>query len=191
MKKLTVLLLASTFALTSCNIDKKGKTELPEVDMDVSVKEGNLPELEVDWADVNVGTKTEMVKIPKVQVIMEEEEVEVPYINVDMPDEDSVERTLFVEAEVVETEYELNIEEIRANNKKLYVIAELNKLNTDLGDEVLRVQDQVQLNAPDLDVKYYIIGDKNERGFNSRYTYKKSMSGLPEAVKEAQVIYNK
>ncbi|WAC03261.1 hypothetical protein N7U66_06735 [Lacinutrix neustonica] len=155
-----ILLLA--LATTSCKIDQNREAELPEVDVDVDTKAGQLPSYDVDWADVNVGTRTTMVKVPKVVIVMEEEEVEVPYVDVDMPDDmgDKMEQTLMVEAEVTEMEHKMDIKEIRATGSTLYVISELKATDTKIGDKNMRVSDQVTLNAPELDVRYYIVGDK-------------------------------
>lgn len=188
MKKIIpFLILAILF--TSCNIDKKGSVELPEVDVDV--EEGNLPSFDVDWADIDVGTTTKTVTVPKVRVVMEEVEVEVPVIDVDMPNEDKEEISIVAEAEVTGNEHELNITEIRATNNRLYVISTLTELDNSLGDEVIRVQDQVELNAPDLDVKHYIVGERQNRSFNRRYSYVATMNDLPAAAKNAKVIYKR
>jgi len=190
MKKI-ILLLTVAFFVISCKIDKEESGELPEVDVDVEADSGELPEYDVNWADVNVGTKTRMVEVPKVVVVMEEEEVEVPYLDVDMPGEDKYERTLMVEAEVSGTEHDIEIQEIRASNKRLYVISKLEKMDTSLEDKTVRIQDQVDINAPDLDVKHIIVGDRVDRVFNNNYTYVNSMNNLDEAVKNAEVIYEK
>ncbi|CAM3469242.1 hypothetical protein [Aequorivita lipolytica] len=190
MKSFIVPILAlALITATSCNIDKKGKTELPEVDVDV--ESGNLPEFDVDWADVDVSTATRTVEVPKVIVVMEEEEVEVPTIDIDMPNEDKYEQELVVDAEVEGVEHDIEIKEIRATNKRLYVIATLEELETDLGDKKMRVQDQVSLNAPDLDVKYIIVGKKPNRIYNNRNMYVTSMDNLPANVKDATVIYKR
>ena len=190
MKKIIIPILALSLITMSCDIDKKGKVELPEVEVDV--EEGNLPEFDVDWADVDVSTTTKMVEVPKVVVVMEEEEIEVPTIDVDMPnDDEKFEQDLVVEAEVENVEHEIKIQEIRATNNRLYVIATLTALDNDLGDKKLRVQDQVSLNAPDLDVKYIVVGKKPNRVFNNQHMYVASMSNLPSNVQEADVIYKR
>ena len=56
----------------NCNVDQKKEMELPSVDVDVSAEEGQLPTYDVDWADVNVGTTTKTVEVPKVVIVMEE-----------------------------------------------------------------------------------------------------------------------
>ncbi|WP_149272953.1 hypothetical protein [Pareuzebyella sediminis] len=175
--------------VASCNINKEESGEMPEVDIQADA--GELPEYDVNWADVEVGTNTRTVEVPKVVVVMEEEEVEVPYITMDMPDEENTERSLVVEAEVSDKEHDLEIQEIRASDRRLYVISELEELDTDLGDKTVRVQDQVDINAPDLDVKHIIVGKKAERVYNNNYTYVDSMNDLSEDVKEATAIYSR
>lgn len=189
------LSLAVAAAIISCDIDKKGQVELPEVDVDIDAEEGNLPSFDVDWADVNVGTKTKTIEVPKVVVVMEEEEVEVPYLDVDMPedyeDSEKMERTLRIEAEVDDNEHNLEIQEIRAMNRKLYVIATLSKMENSLDGKTMRVEDQVEINAPNLDVEYIIVGEKPNRIFNNQYNYFKSMNDLDDDLQDAQVIYKR
>jgi len=122
--------------------------------------------------------------------VMEEEEVEVPVIDFDMPGEDKEERTILVEAEVSGNEHELEIQEIRASKNRLYVISKLEKSDVDLGDKKMRIQDQVELNAPDLDVKHIIVGEKADNILNNQYKYVNSMNDLDEDVKNAKVIYS-
>ncbi len=191
MKKLmTVVTIAALIA--SCNVKKEEKGELPELDIDVTADAGELPEYEVNWADVNVGTTTKTVKIPKVVIVMEEEDVEVPFIDVDMPDGDDAdveERTIMVEAEVTDTEHTIDIRKIYASGEKLFVVAELSKTEKSIGDKKMRVSDQVVLNAPDMDVKYYVVGEKPDRIFNSKYTYVSDMGELEADMNDYSVIY--
>ena len=184
----------------SCDIDQKKEAKLPDVDvdMDVSAESGQLPSFDVDWADVNVGTTTKTVKVPKVVIVMEEEEIEVPYIDVDMPGDDDddnnekEERTLLIEAEVSGDEHTLDINEIWATNNNLYVISELKSTGQKIGDKTMRVSDQVTLNASDLNVRHYIVGERPDRVFNSQHTYVKDMSALKAKMKgDYKVIYSK
>ncbi|SDB29742.1 hypothetical protein SAMN03097699_0572 [Flavobacteriaceae bacterium MAR_2010_188] len=188
-----ILPLLALGLVYSCDFDKTQEGELPEVDVDISAEEGEMPEYDVDWAEVNVGTTTKTVEVPKVVVVMEEETVEVPTIDVDMPDDngEKSERTLMIEAEVTGKEHNIDIQQIWASGKTLHVIAELEELDTDLGDKKLRVQDQVTLNAADLDVRYYIVGERPDRVFNDRHDYVKSMSDLEDKIGEHRVIYTK
>lgn len=184
------MLLLITFVVTSCKIDQTKKTELPDVD--IAVEEGQLPAFDVDWADVNVGTKTETIKIPKVVVVMEEEEVEIPYIDVDMPDEfgNKAERTIMVEAEVDGFEHDIEIDKVYASKNNLIVVSELEKGKQTLGNKKLRVSDQIKLNAPDLNVKHYIVGEKPNRVFNDSYTYVNTTKELEDKLGDYKVIYS-
>ncbi|GMN04676.1 hypothetical protein MTsPCn5_00640 [Croceitalea sp. MTPC5] len=178
--------------LMSCNIEKKKDGELPTVDVDIDAEAGELPDYEVAWADVNVGTTTKTVEIPKLVIVMEEEEVEVPFIDVNMPDDkwgEKEEQTIMVEAEVADFEHDINIEEIWAKENNLYVVASLEKLETSLEDKKMRISDQVTLNAPELNVKYYIVGERPERVFNTKYKYMNSMEELKDKVDDYTVIY--
>ncbi|MGB6152952.1 MAG: hypothetical protein WBG48_13300 [Pricia sp.] len=185
---LPVLLLA---LISSCNVKKEEQGELPEVDVDVDAASGELPEYDVNWADIDVGTTTKMVEVPKVMIVMEEEEVEVPAIDVDMDGEDKMERSIVVQAEVTENEHDLSIQEIRAANRRLYVISKLEKLDGDLGDKKMRIQDQVELNAPDLDVVHIIVGERADNVLNNQYRYVDSMDALDDDIKNAKMIYSK
>ena len=72
MKRLIATSLIAPFALglAACDVDQTEEGEMPEV----RVEGGNMPEYDVETADVDVGTK--------------EETVEVPTIDVEMPDAD-------------------------------------------------------------------------------------------------------
>lgn len=176
--------------LLGCNVKKEEKGALPELDIDVTADAGELPEYAVDWADVNVGTTTKMVKIPKVVIVMEEEEVEVPFIDVDMPDGGvKEERTIMVEAEVDGKEHALNIKEIWANDNNLFVISELTALEENIGEKKMRIADQVTLNAPDLNVKHYIVGARPNRVFNTQHVYVDNLEDLRSKLDDYTVIY--
>ncbi|XLS30580.1 hypothetical protein ACJD0Z_07075 [Flavobacteriaceae bacterium M23B6Z8] len=189
MKKIFTAAIAACLVI-ACNVEQKKEGELPEIDVEVDTEAGKLPSYEVDWADVNVGTTTKTVEIPKVVIVMEEEEVEVPYIDVDMPESgEKEERTLMIEAEVTGKEHALDIKEIGASQNNLYIIAMLEANETDLGDKTLRVSDQVTLNAPDLNEKYFIIGERPDRVFNSKYKYFATMDDLKAKLGDYTVIY--
>jgi len=191
MKKIILIALAGSF-LIGCNIKKEDKGELPEIDVDVTADAGELPEYDVNWADVNVGTRTEIVEIPKVVIVMEEEEVEIPYIDVDIPNGgDKKERTIMVEAEVTDMEHKLEIQEIWAAGDKLYVIAELEPTDKSIGEQTIRVSDQVTINAPDLNVQYYIVGSRPDRVFNSRYDYLENTNALKSSLENPKKLYSR
>lgn len=191
MKKIALSMLLAT-SLIACDIDQKKEAELPEIDVDVETEPGQLPTFDVDWADVNVGTKTRMVEVPKVVVVMEEEEIEVPYIDVDMPNDDEVEEmTLAVEAEVDGVEHNIAIQQIWATGDRLYVISELTPTTTSLGDKTMRVSDRIVLNAPDLNVKHIIVGEKPNRVFNDQFKYVKDLNAFKMGLDNPTVIYTR
>lgn len=184
-------LLISIFFLSNCTVDQTKEIEMPDVD--VSVEEGQLPSWDIKWADVNVGTTTKKVNVPKVRVIMEEEEVAVPFIDVDMPQEygEKEELILISEAEVTGESHNLEIIEVIATGKRLNVISELKSTGQDLGDERMRVSDRIVLKAPDLDVKHYIIGERPVGDFNNQYTYLKSKVDVMDRIEGGTTIYKK
>ncbi len=187
----TLILLL--FATVACDVDKTESGSLPDVDVDVDTEAGNMPEYDVDWADVDVTTTTRMVEVPKVTVEMVEEEVEVPVLDVDWPSEygDAEETTFMVEADV-DQEAELEIQEIYATGQRMIVLASLDKDGEMLQDgQMMRVSDQVVVNAPDMDVRYYIIGDRPEGMSNTRYRYIADRSDISDMLSNGRSIYSK
>ena len=72
----------------------------------------------------------------------------------------------------------------------MYVIATLEEMDTNLEGKTMRIQDQVELNAPkDLDVRYIIVGQKPNRVYNDKHSYVNSMDDLDSEIKDAAVIY--
>lgn len=79
--------LGAVFTLGACSVDKTQEGEMPEVDVDATP--GQLPEYDVETAEVDVGTKQATVEVPDVNVDVQTEEqtVPVPDVDVTMPDE--------------------------------------------------------------------------------------------------------
>lgn len=72
MRSFTALLAVASFAaLAACDVDKTEEGEMP--DIDVNATGGELPEYNVEGPDVNVGTTTETVEVPTVDVDTPEE----------------------------------------------------------------------------------------------------------------------
>lgn len=71
----------ASLTLFACQVEKEQEGEMPDVD--VSADAGRLPAYDIDAPDVEVGTRTETVKVPKVKIVVEEEEIRVPYIDID------------------------------------------------------------------------------------------------------------
>jgi hypothetical protein len=63
---LSVLLGASSLALTACDVDKTKEGNLPDVDVNVSG--GELPEYNVTAPTVTVGSENKTVEVPTVDV---------------------------------------------------------------------------------------------------------------------------
>ncbi|MEW9854907.1 hypothetical protein [Novosphingobium sp. M1R2S20] len=61
-----VLLLIIAWMAGLFDVDTQGELAAPEVDM--SVQGGALPEVDADVADINVGTETQTVEVPTVDV---------------------------------------------------------------------------------------------------------------------------
>jgi hypothetical protein len=178
------------FVMVGCEVDQTQEGEMPDVDVDVETDPGRLPAYDVDWANVDVGTTTRTVEVPEVRVVMVEEQVEVPVIDVNMPDDvERYERTITVESEIAGTDKEIAIEEIYAVGDRLIVISRLNDLGTDLGDEIVRVSDRVVLNAPDMDVRHYIVGDRPSGEFNENYTYLRDRNDIADRLRDGRQIY--
>lgn len=190
-------LAAVTLFSTGCDVDQTREAELPDVDVDVDVDAdpGQLPAFDVDWASVDVGTQTKMVQVPKVIVVMEEVEVEVPYLDVNMPGEDAGEReqrTVVVEAEIANEMHDLRIQEVYAKGKTMMVISTLEPTGEDLGDnDRVRVSDRIVLNAPDLDVRHYIVGAKPDGDWNSQYRFVGARGDLDSRLEGATKIYSR
>lgn len=173
-------------------MEKTQEGEMPEVDVDV--EEGEMPEYDVDWVNVDVKTRTKTITVPKVVVVTKEKEVEVPVVDVYMPDDslENVERTIKVEAEVTEEMHELEIEELYATENYLYVISTLEPTGEALEDNVVRVSDQVVLNAPeDLVVRHYIIGEQPNRAFNEDYRYVATRDEVDNKLTKGRTLYSR
>lgn len=171
----------------SCDVNQTKETQLPDVD----IKSGQLPSFDIDWASVDVGTRTTKVTVPKLVVVTEEIEVEVPYVEVDLPnDGEKEEITLLVEAEIKEDMHDIEIMEVYASENNLFVVSNLKKTGRKLsGDQTVRVSDRLILNAPDLNIKHYIIGDRPPADHNRQFKYFRNKSSLNKKLKNAKLIY--
>jgi hypothetical protein len=189
MKKLFILL--APLALFACDIEKTEEGESPELDVDVQAESGEMPEYDVDWANVDVSTETEVVEVPRVIVTTEKERVEVPSIDVNIPDDDRAkeEQTIMVDVEVSDRMHEVEIEKVYATRDMLYVIAELEQEDEPLNGETIRVSDQIRLNAPDMNQKVYIVGERPQGDYNTRYKFIGNESEISSKLETAELIY--
>jgi len=192
MKKIFFTIFTFCAVLFSCNIEKEKSGEMPEVEVDVETEAGEMPEYNVNWADVKVEKKVKTVEVPKVIITMVEKEVEVPSLKFNMPGnkEDYEKMTITVEADISGTMQEIEIEKVYALNNTLYVISELEAEGPELGDETVRISDQIEIEAPDdLVVKQYIIGENPGGSFNSNYRYIASEDDIRSKLEGATIIY--
>lgn len=68
----SAVLLMATLSLAACDVEQTEEGSLPEVD----VEGGNMPEYDVDTADVDVGTEEKTVTVPDVDVTMPDDQEE-------------------------------------------------------------------------------------------------------------------
>jgi ABC-type Na+ efflux pump permease subunit len=74
------LLGVVAYALGLFNVDASGELKTPEVAVDVTG--GEVPSVQVETADIDVGTTTETVKVPDVEVTTDEVGVKLPTVDV-------------------------------------------------------------------------------------------------------------
>jgi hypothetical protein len=193
MKTKLVIGVLTALALTGCDVDKTRSGDLPEVDVDVSAESGRLPNYDVDWANVDIGTTTETVMVPNVVVAMEETEVEVPYMDVNLPNEseNKSERNIVVEVEIKDKMQHIEIERVFATDRRLIVVSRLKDGNEPLQDQTVRVSDRIVLNAPDLDVQHIIMGKKPVGDWNNQYIFVANESALRARLNGATEIYSR
>lgn len=173
-----------------CDVDQTKQGELPDVDVDVDADPGDLPEYDVEWADVDVATTEETVTVPKLRVVMEEETVTVPVVDVDMPDdvddEARVRRTIRVAVQVPGDDYEVEIKRVYYVNGDLLVVSELDGSGT--GAKQI-VSDNIIVNAPEVEVRHVIIGDRPAGAYNEQYRYVDRMGDLDAELTQANLLY--
>lgn len=192
-KVLALLSLTTGLALgpVSCTLEKTQSAKAPDVDVDVDP--GRWPKYNVKWADVDVGTSTRTITVPKLEWKREQMQVQVPYIDINPGAGSREERTIAVELEVPQSGYDLEIREVRAAGDQLWVISELTKTNS-TGTGYGRVSDQVVVNAPeDLRVHRVIVGERPEGVYNRQYTFYPNMQTLTEKLPEGggRVLYTR
>ena len=185
------LTAALAFVPVSCTVDKTQSAKAPDVDVDVDP--GRWPKYNVKWADVDVGTTTKTVTVPKLEWKREQTEIQVPYIDINPGGGSREERTITVELEVPQSGYDIQIREVRAAGDQLWVISEL-KRTTDRGTGYGRVSDQVVVNAPDdLRVHRVVVGERPQGVYNQQYTFYPDMATLAQRLPEGggRVLYNR
>jgi len=195
MNRLFFISSIAILVLLGCEIEQTREGEAPDVDIDVEADSGRVPKYDVDWMSVDVRTRKDTIEVPTLVVVREKREVEVPYLDFDMPGEEDdeleyEERTLQVEVELEEEMHELEIVEVYATGNRLYVISELESTGDPVGEESVRVSDRVVINAPeDLDVRYYVIGDKPNGDFNRSYRFINDRNDIANRLSGGKQVY--
>lgn len=75
MRNKLITLLCLSFLvlpLAGCTVEQTEEGELPEVE----IEGGNLPEYDVDAADIEIGTETREIEVPDIDITMPDEEVD-------------------------------------------------------------------------------------------------------------------
>lgn len=183
-----LLLLLVVVPMGACRVQQEEAGSLPDVDVDV--EPGNLPEYDVEGPDVNVGVTEQTVTVPKVVVVQEEETVEVPYIDVSLPGVDQVERTITPEVEVPTGGYDLSIQGVYAVNNELWVVSNLEEVDPQAPEATVRVSDRVVLNAPDMPVRHFIVGDRPVGTFNEQFTFIDSRDEISAELNAGRQLYD-
>jgi hypothetical protein len=190
MYGLSIALLMLTAA---CSVEKTQSAKAPDVDVDVDP--GRWPKYDVNWADIDVGTKTRTVTVPVVEVNQKQVEMEVPYLDINPPGATDVEeRTVSVELEVPSSAYGVQIQEVRAAGDRLWVIAEIQETGKPDNKRAMRVSDHVVLRAPeDLNVRRVIVGKRPEGTYNQQYLFVDDRSALSKRLPEngGRVLYSR
>jgi hypothetical protein len=177
----------------SCSVEQTREAAAPDVEVDVDP--GRWPKYDVNWADVDVGTSKRTVQVPVIRIEREPREITVPYIDIDVPGAGQADdRTITVAADVPHSGYALEIQEVRAANDDLWVVARLMEKQADgTAKANTRVSDRVIVNAPDdLDVRTVIVGERPGTGENPEHRFVSSMAELNRLIPDqARVVYQR
>ncbi|MBD2231216.1 hypothetical protein [Phormidium tenue] len=184
---LSILLVA--MPLTACRIQQEETGSLPDVD--VQVEPGSLPEYDIQGPDVNIGVTERTVTVPRVVVVQEEQTIEVPYIDVDVPGAERVERTITPEVEVPSGGYNLAIQGVHVVDNELWVVSLLEEVDPNALAEAERVSDRVVLNAPDMPIRHFIVGERPEGSFNEQYTFIDNRDEIAPELSAGRQIYDR
>ncbi|WP_414621339.1 hypothetical protein [Calothrix sp. CCY 0018] len=186
-KVLPLSLMMLVVPLTSCQVEKEQAARLPEV----NIEPGRLPEYDIEGPDVKVGVTKRTVTVPKVIVVQEQETVEVPYIDVNLPGAERKERTITTEIEAPSAGYNLEIQDVYAVNNELWVVSQLEEENPNAPKTTVRVSDRIVINAPDIPVRQYIIGNRPNGSFNEQYTFINNREDITSQLASGKQLYSK
>ena len=186
-KILPLSLIMLVVPLTSCQVEKEQAARLPEV----NIEPGRLPEYDIKGPDVKVGVTKRTVTVPKVVVVQEQQTIEVPYIDVDLPGVERKERTITTEVEAPSAGYNLEIQNVYAANNELWVVSRLEEENPNAPKATVRVSDRIVINAPDIPVRQYVIGERPNGSFNEQYTFINDREQIASQLANGKQLYSK
>jgi len=77
MRKIAIAtIMTAGLALAGCEANVTEEGEMPSMDVDVSGDAGELPEVDVKTADVELGTEEKTIEVPDVDVTMPSDQPE-------------------------------------------------------------------------------------------------------------------
>jgi hypothetical protein len=79
-----VLLAVIGYALGLFNVDTSGDLKTPEI----SVSGGEIPEVQLETGDIDIGTEKATVAVPDVDVTTDEVQIEVPTVEINPAGDD-------------------------------------------------------------------------------------------------------
>lgn len=79
-----VLLAVVGYALGLFNFDTSGQLKTPEV----SVSGGEIPEVQLETGDIDIGTEKATVPVPEVNVTTDDVQIDVPTVDIDRAGDD-------------------------------------------------------------------------------------------------------
>ncbi|MFB2834844.1 hypothetical protein [Floridanema evergladense] len=174
---------------TGCRIEQERAGRLPDVDVDV--EPGRLPRYDVEGPDVNVRTVERTVVVPRVEVVQETRTVQVPYIDVNLPGAERREQTLTATVRVPSGGYDIDIQNVYMVNNELWVIAQLEEENPNAPRVATTVADRVVINAPEMPVRYYIIGDRLSGNVGDKYRFINNRQAIQKQLSSGRQLYSR
>jgi hypothetical protein len=129
--------------------------------------------------------------VPRVIVVQEEETVQVPYIDIDVPGAEQRERTITAEVEVPSGGYDLNIQDVYAVNNELWVISRLGETDPTAPQATTRVSDRIVINAPNIPVRHYIVGERPSGLFNEQYEFVGDREQILSQLESGRQLYER
>lgn len=80
-----IAVIGAAVAFWAIDVDVGDDGRLPTANVDVDVKGGKLPSVDVDTVDVDVGSKKRTITVPDVDVKMKDTTIKLPTVEVTPP----------------------------------------------------------------------------------------------------------